>query len=173
VNVALRGFAIAVLALLLWPEFARYAAEHRLAAANGRLERALRGIDRGDAALASVRIAGDAARAAAVALPGDPRPPLQQGIALILQGRSKEAIEVLDAAIAEGDRPELTINLGRARSATGDDAGAAAAYLRTAWASPAAISTLPSALRDTLQAEVAQREAALRAGQLDAPPPLR
>jgi hypothetical protein len=85
--------------------------------------------------LQSVAIAAEEAKTAAKHLPGDARAPMLEGIALILAGKGAAALAVLDAAIAAGERPELTINQGRARAILGDMAGANAAYLRTAWAS--------------------------------------
>jgi hypothetical protein len=162
-----------VLLALLYPEFGRYRAEWMLSDVHVRLNRALRGIDRGDAALASVGIAAEQAQQAAASLPGDPRPALLQGIAFILAGKGAQAIAVLDAAIAQGERPEFTINLGRARTILGDEAGAHAAYLRTAWASADAITTLPRSMRESLLNEVAVLEGELRAQKLTAPPPLQ
>jgi hypothetical protein len=163
--------SVALLALLL-TEFGRYRAEWQLAEASVRLERVLRGVDRDAAASAAVERASNAAQAAAQGLPHDMRPVLFGAIAAILQQRSEQAATMLEAAIARGERPELTLNLGRARTALRDDAAADRAYLRTAWASRAAIATLPKAMRETLDARVAQLENDLRDGRLSAPPPL-
>ncbi|MEO7326414.1 MAG: hypothetical protein ABIW82_16450 [Dokdonella sp.] len=170
---AIRLAGLLVLLALLFPEFGRYRAEWMLSAVHARLDRALRGIDRGEVAMTSVGIAADQAQQAAAFLPGDPRPPMLQGIALILGGKGAQAVAVLDAAIAQGERPEFTINLGRARTILGDEAGAHAAYLRTAWASTDAIATLPKAVRESLLAEVSVLEGDLRAQKLVAPPPLQ
>lgn len=162
---------VALLALLL-PELPRYRAEALLAAANGRLDAVLRGELRGlDASRATEQARLDA-RTAAQWLPGDPRPPLAEGVALLFQRRGQEAADVLAAAVARGEHPELTLNLGRARGISGDAAGADAAFLRTAWTSPAAIATLPKALRTDLLQRAAALEAELRAGRLAAPPPI-
>lgn len=163
-------FIVAVFALgaALWPEAAAYRAEWLLADANARLSAALRGTG----TAASVETALAAARTATNALPADPRPPLAASIALLLLRRPDEAKTILEKAIASGERPELTINLGRARGALGDEAGAQAAFLRTAWTSPAAVATLPSALRADLLEQVRAREDDLRGGRLDRAPPL-
>lgn len=161
---------IALLLALFAPEVARYRAERSLADANLRLQRALTGADRGAVALQSVGEAATLAASAANAMPGDPRAPLLQGIALILAGRGRDALVVLDAAVEAGERPELTINQGRARTLLGDPAGAHAAYLRTAWASPLAVESLPRAMRDALSIEVARLEGELRSGALSAVP---
>lgn len=176
-----RLLVVAILALALWPEFPRHQAEWRLNDANFRIDQALRmsqsaarsGVaDTGRAALRQVALAETLAAQAAAALPGDPRAILTQSIALIMTGRGQQAVALLDGAIAAGERPEFTINLGRARTTLGDEAGANAAYLRTAWASPQAIATLPKAMREDLQRQVERLDAQLRAGQLSAPPPL-
>lgn len=176
-----RLFVIEALSLALWPEFPRYQAEWRLNDANFRIDQAMRmsqsaarsGVaDTDRAALRQVALAETLAGQAAAALPGDPRAVLTQSIALIMTGRGASAASLLDAAIAAGERPEFTINLGRARTTLGDEAGADAAYLRTAWASPHAMATLPRAMREDFQRQVEHLDAQLRAGQLDAPPPL-
>lgn len=176
-----RLLAVALLALALWPEFPRYQAEWRLNDANFRIDQALRmsqSAARSDvaetdrAALRQVALAETLAAQASAALPGDPRAILTQSIALIMTGRGQQAVALLDAAIDAGERPEFTINLGRARTTLGDEGGANAAYLRTAWASPQAIATLPKAMREELQRQVERLDAQLRAGQLSAPPPL-
>jgi hypothetical protein len=106
------------------------------------------------------------------ALPADPRPPFAASTALLMLKRSAEAKAVLERALAAGERPELTLNLGRARGTLGDEQGAQAAFLRTAWASPAAIATLPSSMRTTLREQVRALEQDLRAGRLAQAPPL-
>lgn len=171
-NRAVRLGVIALLALAFWPEFGRYRAEWLLAEANVRLDRVLRGIDRGEGALGAADRARVLAHDAGLLLPNDPRPPLLESVALILRRQGSDAIRVLEAALARGERPELTLNLGRARGITGDEAGAMAAFLRTAWASPGAIATLPAAIREPLLEQVKELEVELRAGRLRAPPPL-
>lgn len=176
-----RVLVVVLFALALWPEFPRYLAEWRLAEANVRLGRALSGnqaaVRAGAStpdgqALRQAELAGELAAQAMAALPGDPRAVLARSIALIVTGRGADAIRGLDAAIAAGERPEFTLNLGRARTTLGDTAGANAAYLRTAWASPQATATLPRAMREDFQRQVERLDAQLRAGQLTAPPPL-
>jgi len=172
---------VALLGLALWPEFSRYVAEWRLSEANVRLDRALQasqsaaragvpGVDR--EALRQAQLAGALAEQAHAALSDDPRATLAHAIALIMTSRGADAEALLGAAIASGERPEFTINLGRARTTLGDEAGANAAYLRTAWASPQATATLPKAMREDFQRQVEQLDAQLRAGQLKTPPPL-
>ena len=159
-----------LLIAMVWPEPDRYRAEWLLADANGRLSEALRGAITGDAALRSTETAFVQSRQAAALLPDDPRTALSASIALLLLHRGAEAQAILNAAIEQGERPELTLNLGRARGIVGDEPGAHAAFLRTAWASPAAIATLPAVLRAPLLERVAQLETELRAGRLREPP---
>jgi Flp pilus assembly protein TadD len=160
------------MALLLWPEFPRYRAEWTLAEANGRLEGVLGGAVTGGAAVSSTQDALRLAQQAISGLPGDPRPIQTASVALLLLQRGAEAIALLEPAIAAGERPELTINLGRARGIRGDEKGATAAFLRTAWANPAAIATLPKSIREPLLEQVKERESQLRDGRLQQPPPL-
>jgi hypothetical protein len=164
--------AILALPALLLPELPRYRAEALLADANGSLDAVLRGKLVGSEAVLAVERARLAARQAAHWLPGDPRPPLAEGVALLFQQRGDEASRLLAAAVARAEHPELTLNLGRARGIAGDAAGADAAFLRTAWHSPAAIATLPKTLRADLLARVQALETELRAGRLAAPPPI-
>nr|WP_281378018.1 O-antigen ligase family protein [Chiayiivirga flava] len=171
-SIALRVVATGLVLALLWPQSGRYRAEWQIAAASAQLEAVLRGRERGSAANAAVAEAERLARAAAAAT-DDNRAALLLGIALILQQRGDDASRVLERAIARGERAELTLNLGRARTVLGDSAGADAAYLRTAWASPLALATLPATMRADLSARVARLESQLRAGRLQAPPPLR
>lgn len=173
-SIAWRLFVIAVLGLVLWPEFPRYRAEWHLSEANAHLDRALRASPaaRDGEPLRQAGLALVKAEQAIAALPADPRAVLAQSIALIMTGRGADAATRLQAAIAAGERPEFTINLGRARTTLGDEAGANAAYLRTAWASPQAIATLPKALREDFAQQVARLDAQLRAGTLAAVPPL-
>jgi hypothetical protein len=161
-----RVVLVIVPALLVWPELSRYRAERLLADANARLERVLRGAEPAATAVASVQTVEALASEAQALLPPEPRPALARSIALVMTRQPDAAIAVLDAAIAQGERPELTINLGRARASHGDEAGAMRAYLRTAWAAPSAVGTLPQAMRQSVLDEVAALEVKLRAGEL-------
>lgn len=168
----IRGALAFALMALTWPELASYRGERLLADARARLSDALNGTTRGDAALASVQTALAEAQLAAACLPADQRPALSASIALLLLHRGTEAAAILTAAIAEGERPELTVNLGRARGILGDESGAQAAFLRTAWASPPSVATLPSAIREPVLERVKSLEDELRAGRLRQIPPL-
>jgi hypothetical protein len=168
----LRIALVALVAALLWPEFARYRAEWTLSEANARLEAVLGGRLKGSAAVATTEDALRLTQDAMAALPGDARPIQSASVALLLLQRGKDAIALLEPAIAAGERPELTINLGRARGISGDDTGATAAFLRTAWSNPAEIATLPKSIREPLLGQVKELEQQLRDGHLKQPPQL-
>ena len=168
----LRMLAIALAAAVLWPELQRYRAEWWLGEANARLEAALGGTLKGGAAVSSTGDALRLAQQAMHALPGDPRPVQSASVALLLLQRGNEAIALLEPAIAAGERPELTLNPGRARGISGDEKRADAAFLRAAWASPLAIATLPKAIRGPLLDRVAELERQLHEGRLQQPPEL-
>lgn len=171
-NVWIRSLLALALVALAWPELGRYRGEILLADVSARVSAALRGATRGEQATASVQTAYVEAQQAATLLPADQRPALSAGVALLLLHRGADAAAILVAAIEQGERPELTLNLGRARGVSGDERGAQAAFLRTAWASPAAVATLPAALRGPLLDRVRSLEADLRAGRLRQIPPL-
>jgi len=164
----LRLVAIVAVLALAWPEWQRYRTERDLGSASAILGRVLQG-EAG--AAAGLPQAVDASRESAY--PGDARAPLLHGIGLLLSARPAEARATFESAIAVGEHPELMLNLGRARAAAGDGRGARIAVLRSAWAAPAAVATLPAAMREDVLADVFRREAELRAGRLQAPPPLQ
>jgi len=171
-NWPLRALAVALAAAVLWPELQRYRAEWWLGEADARLEAALGGTLKGDAALSSIEDALQLTQRAMHVLNGDPRPVQAGSVALLLLHRGGEAIALLEPAIAKGERPELTLNLGRARGINGDEKGADAAFLRAAWANPKAIATLPKAMRGPLLDRVTELERQLREGRLRQPPEL-
>ena len=164
----LRWLAAALVLALAWPGFARYRNDRVLATARTTIHEV---IAAGDAARAAREIPGVVATLQAV--PPDPRRDLMLGLALILARQPDAADRALDAAVARHERPELTLNLGRARAATGDEAGARAAFLRSGWAAPGVLATLPAAMRREVEAGIAEREPALAAGDADVIPPLR
>jgi tetratricopeptide (TPR) repeat protein len=164
--------AAAALLAMLVPEWQAYRAEHALARVEARVDEVLTGRSGGTAAIAAIDAAIADADLARAVLPDDPRSALAAALPRIMRGRAGEARAILEAAIAAGERPELTLNLGRALAAEGDDDAAQAAFLRAAWASPTITATLPRATREAIGVAVAEREAALRAGKLSAIPPL-
>jgi hypothetical protein len=168
----LRWLAALPLLVAVLPALSALRAQHCLAAANAPIEAALLGRLRGAAAVAAVRAALPALACAEAGLPRDPRVPLLRALAHLLLQEPERAEAVLRAAIAEGERPELVLNLGRARAAQGDEAAAQAAFLRAAWAAPAVTDTLPAALRHALADAVAARAAALGSEVPPGIPPL-
>ncbi len=164
--------AISLMAALLWPEFGRYRAEWRLADADLRLTAVLDGTLKGCAAVSATEDALHLAQQAVSARPGDPRPLQSESVALLLLRRGDQAVALLEPAVAAGERPELTLNLGRARGIGGDEKGSDAAFLRTAWANPSAIATLPKSMRGPLLDRVKELEQQLHEGRLQQPPPL-
>jgi hypothetical protein len=166
--------AIVVAALaMLWPEWQRYRAEWWLAAGNARLTGVLNATVTGPDAVAVTQEALHFAQLAAAFLSDDPRPVQSASIALLMLQRGDEAIALLEPAIRAGERPELTINLGRARGISGNAVGADAAFLRTTWINPASTASLPSAIRQPLLVRVKEMEQQLRDGHLHEPPPLQ
>ena len=155
-----------------WPEFPRYRAERDLAEAGRQINQVMRGVVQGLDAVAAAQQAETLSRDAARWLPGDARPPLHRAVALMLLARTNEAIAVLESAIRAGERPELTLNLGRARFQSGDRQGADRAYLRAAWAAPAVLKTLPMPMRTALLDEVERLDVELREGRSTRPPAL-
>lgn len=173
IQLAVRLLASALLLLLLWPELARYQAEQRLARVQQLLEPVLAQRIGGAEALAAVNTAAELAQSTRPALPGDLRPVHLASLALLLGRRLPEAGMLLETAIRDGDRPELSLSLGRVRGAAGDQPGALRAWIHTAWAQPAAIATLPQDLRNEVLAALPPLEQALREGRhAGLPPPL-
>jgi hypothetical protein len=166
------ALAIVALAAALVPELPRYAAERRLYQAGALIRLVVarpRAVSDPGRALEHVTMA---AAAAARDLPGDPRPPMLEGAARLLARQPEQALARYRDAWALGERPEIAVNLGRAYALLGRPGDARAAYLRAGWASPAVLASLPPAVQALLHAELAEREANLRAGRLTAPPPL-
>lgn len=166
-----RGLALLlVLAVgaLAWRE---YRAGYCLSEAGSLIDRVVFGHLRGADAVQAVQRAGallDCARPIAHREPA--RVALVEGLGLLLAQRGDEAEAVLRAAIAVGERPELTLNLGRALAAQGDEVGARAAFLRAMWAAPQVADTLPRAMRASLAVELQVLEQALRDGRGTVPP---
>jgi tetratricopeptide (TPR) repeat protein len=168
----LRRVAAALLVgVVAWAAVGEYRAGHCLAEAAGLVEDVLFARLRGEAATAAVqRAAQNLACAEPIAAREPTRYALLRSLILLLDGRAAEAEAVLRAAIAEGERPELTLNLGRALAAQGDEAGARAAFLRALWAAPQVGDTLPRAMRESLAVELQVMEQALREGRGVLPP---
>lgn len=170
--VLLRRVAAALLVVALaWVAVGEYRAGHCLSEAGRLVEDVLFGRLRGEAAGSAVqRAAQKLACAEPIAAREPARYALLRGLILMLDGRAAEAEAVLRAAIAAGERPEITLNLGRALAAQGDEAGARAAFLRAMWAAPQVGDTLPRTLRASLAVELQVMEQALREGRSVVPP---
>jgi Flp pilus assembly protein TadD len=161
--------------LLFWawkPLPHTYRAEQQLAQANQGVKAVLKTGQLNEAAKERLSQAVAAARTAQMDLPGDPRPALTQAIAYLILQQYPAAESVLLLAISQGERPELTLNLGRARGSMGDQAAAERAFVRTAWISQAGIKTLPKTLRERIFSEVTRLDGQLRNGQLVSSPSL-
>ena len=155
------------------PELARWRAEHTLREGRERLAAVLGGGVPQPQWQRELRTALSIGDAATAGLPDDARVALLIATATLALGNGDAAAERIEDAIARGgERPELVVNLGRALYQTGRADDADSAYLRAAWASERAITTLPAALREDLLRRVAQREGDLRDGQSAPPPPL-
>lgn len=168
---ALGAIAAGILALwVLGVQLWRYPGEWALLQAQVRLDGALQGQVPADRLARVVEEARVAADAAATRLPRDARVVLVQALAALIQQRGSDAVALLETALLDGPRPELALNLGRARALLGDEAGAWRAFRAAAWASPIIARTLPAAARQRLEAELQGLESALRAGTLEAVP---
>ncbi|HTY43548.1 MAG TPA: hypothetical protein VMH79_16905 [Thermoanaerobaculia bacterium] len=161
----------ALLAFLVWPEFARYAAERRIGYATGAF-RAL--LDRAaDPETAHNIVAvGALALQATASLPGDPRPWMLAGSSFLVTGQPERALEFYREGFATGERAEIDLNLGRAYGMLHRSDSERASYLRAGWVNPEILASLPAPAKEAALAEVARQSAALREGRLDAPPPL-
>lgn len=168
----LRRVAAALLVgAVAWVAVGEYRAGHCLSAAGRLVEDVLFGRLRGEAATAAVQRAGQRLACAEPIAAREPtRYALLRGLILMLDGRAADAEAVLRTAIATGERPELTLTLGRALAAQGDEAGARAAFLRALWAAPQVGDTLPRAVRESLAVELQVMEQALREGHGATPP---
>ena len=163
--------AVAALALLVAPEFPRYAAERRI----GRATNAFRALlDRtGDPETArNVVAVGEIALQTAAQLPGDPRPWMLAGSSYLVTGQPERALEFYREGFATGERAEIDLNLGRAYALLKRRASASAAYVRAGWISPEILASLPPDQKAPALAETRRLAAELVAGRLDAPPPL-
>lgn len=153
----------------LVPEVGRYAAERRLGQASSALREVLAGavVSPSDPRLQQAAML---ARDAAESLPGDSRPWITAGSARLLERQPEQAIEAYLAALRQGERAEIDLNLGRAYMMLRRRPEAERALLRTAWVHPPLLVALPENVADILRAEVARLEGQLRRGELKAPP---
>lgn len=169
----LRG---AILALLLFAavrsEPRRWYAERALRAATDALRYIVaNGTGVSDTPAALNRIANISA-AVAPALPGDPRPPLVEGAARLVNGEPERALDAYRLALTLGERGETDLNVGRALERLGREKEAREAFLRAAWISPALIGAMMPDTAAAVRGDLSRDEEALRSGRLRVPPPM-
>jgi O-antigen ligase len=171
-NRILRSLALAaVLALLLSPEPGRYRAERELRAASDALRFILlHPTEVSDAPAALARTA-EVADGTAGRLPGDPRPRIVQGSALLVRGEAQRALETYGRAFALGERGETDLNAARALERLGREDEARAAFVRAVWVSPALLAAILPDVQPPVAAEVGRLETELKKGNLREPPP--
>ena len=163
---------VAVLTALAWPELPRYGAERKLRAAQAAFRFVLtRHTEISDPPAALGRVA-DIALDAAGALPGDARPWVLAGGARLAVGEGERAIGLYRLALAQGERAEIDLDLGRACDALARRAEADAWFTRGGWVSPVLLGTLLPDVAGPVRAKIASLEAELKAGRLAAPSPL-
>ncbi len=163
--------AAALLARAVAPEFPRYAAERRVGQATAAF-RSLLDRSREPEGAANLLRVGAAARDAAAALPGDPRPLMIAGAAYLVTGQPERALETYRDAFATGERAEIDLNLGRAYALAGRTESSTAAFLRAGWISPEILASLTPEAADPVRTRIAELRRDLAEGRLSAPPPL-
>ena len=163
--------AAVVLAVLVRPEFPRYAAERQLGLTTGAF-RAL--LDRASEPETghNLLLVGEAALAVAPSLPGDPRPWILGGSSYLVTSQPQPALETYREAFATGERAEIDLNLGRAYAMLGRRENAERAFVRAGWISPEILSSLPDEPREKATAEIQRRTRELYGGRMTEPPPL-
>jgi cytochrome c-type biogenesis protein CcmH/NrfG len=163
---------LAALGAVLRPELPRYGAERRLRIASDAFQILLDRSQPVEDPVGALGRVAEIAESVGAALPGDSRPWVLAGSAHLTAGRPERALELYRAAFDRaGERAEVDVNVGRARTLLDQIAQAHAAFLRAGWISPALLATLPAPVADPLRAEVARLEAELKGGRLKAPPP--
>ena len=170
---ALRAALVAAaLALALRPELPRYHAERELRAATEALRFVItHSQEIADPPGALERIAA-IAHSCGPALPGDPRPPILEGSAWFVRGELERAEGIYRSALVLGERAETDLNLGRALERMGRENEAHAAFLRAAWISPLLLEAMLPDIAAAVNADLARLDEELKAGRLNAPPPL-
>jgi len=169
---ALRAAALAaILALALWPEFGRYAAERRVGFATAAFKSLL---DRtSDPRVRAELLAlGEMAAREGSRLPGDPRPWILSGSAYLVNGQPQRAVEYYREAMATGERAEIDLNLGRAYALMSRKGSADTAFVRAGWISPEILASLSPAVAEPVREEISKYAHAIAEGTLTEPPPL-
>ncbi|HYB52780.1 MAG TPA: hypothetical protein VEG84_02830, partial [Thermoanaerobaculia bacterium] len=169
---AARGIALLLLAGGAWPELPRYAGERALRYVSDGLTYVLKHpTEVEDPQRMLAELAARAGAAAAV-LPGDPRPWILAGGAHLVKGEPGVALERYRAALADGERSETDLNMGRAREGLGQTEQAHRAFLRSAWVSPRLLRAMLPDVAEPIRQELRDLEGRLKSGQLKQPPPL-
>ncbi|HEY6931070.1 MAG TPA: O-antigen ligase family protein [Thermoanaerobaculia bacterium] len=171
-SIVLGVAASLALAVAVFPEFPRYAAERAIREATLGLRFVLTHTSEvADPARVLSQLAARAADATA-ALPGDPRPWILAGGANLVRGEAAAALDLYRKALAQGERAETDLNMGRAYEGLGQTEKAHEAYLRAVWINPRLRAALPPDVREAYKEQVVALRHQLRSGHLHAPPPL-
>ena len=160
-----------LLAVLLAPEFPRYAAERQIGMATAAFQSLLDKSDDPEAP-ARIRAIGELALSTTGRLPGDPRPWMLGASSYLVTRDPERALGYYRSALATGERAEIDLNLGRASAFLSRQGNANAAYLRAGWVNPEILGGLAEGTRGPILAEVDRLAGQLAQGQLAAPPPL-
>jgi O-antigen ligase len=116
----------------------------------------------------TLRRIAEEAEAIGRALPGDRRPRVLRGAALLLSGDRDAALKAFRAALEAGESAEIDVNIALAlRSGT----EARDALVRAVWLSDAVEAMVPVVVRASVVDDVAQRARQLEAGDARAIPP--
>jgi hypothetical protein len=172
VKLAFAAVVSTILLAGLIPEFHRYQAEHDLYFATALFEAMLHHQVPDAQSAAAFEAVADSAARAADGLPGDSRPLILAGSLRLLARQPADAQVIYMRALADGERPEIDLNLGRAYEMLGNRESASAAILRAAWINPAIVSSLPESVQALVESAVREDEKLLRHHRLAAPPPL-
>jgi hypothetical protein len=166
--------ALVTIALILGliPELRRYQAEHDLYFATALFESMLHHQVPEVGSASAFEAASDAAARAADGLPGDTRPLILAGSLRLFAHQPEDARIIYMKALADSERAEIDLNLGRAYEMLGNREAASAAIFRAAWVNPAIVWSLPDNIQALVRAAVRQDEELLRSHRLAAPPPM-
>jgi hypothetical protein len=164
--------AVALVGLATIPGVRRWSAERALYRASAALEILIAAPGQVPDREAALRWVGVESDRLSRHLPGDVRPLLLGGSSRLLAHDPAGALEWYARALAQGERAETDLNIGRAQMMRRELLPAQVAFLRAGWLTPLLLEELPPAAREPLQTELARLSAALEAGRLvSAPPP--
>ncbi|MBI2571327.1 MAG: O-antigen ligase family protein [Candidatus Schekmanbacteria bacterium] len=172
VNRGLRVGLAALLALAFLPELDRYRAERKLYAGTTAVRSALLAERSGARSRELLALGRQTPAAVGPHLPGNPGPLLTAGAALLAARDPAAALEIYGHALAEGERAETVLNLGRAYAMLDHRPEALAAFVRAVWVNPELLADCPAAARPLVSMEIYRLTALLEQGRLKSPPPL-